>query len=327
MNNKQIIQSTESITLGYDINVLESKMLTLITDKIQVLLKGTHVIGQAKSLEIGEDLHVEINLRDIFPRGMDIRYSDIIEAVKSIGAKTFSYFDIEEDRRKWKFYSFLVSSTIIFDDETASFDISKDYINAVCNFTHGFRKYELDNVLKLPTDVSIRFYKLMSYQCKPFSMDIRRVVFMLGNKKCYRNTNVLTITLKRISETLRKHDIPYNFEFSINQQFGRVKFYPIIGKSALESKLQKDDNTARRIYGMLSKEVVDKIMAEGFTRQIFIRRKLLFEKFACHTNYKEALDNIIKSSRNAKTKKRIIMKKIEQWVYEKEKGNDITWDE
>lgn len=327
MKNKQIIQSTESITLGYDVNVLESKMLTLITDKIQSLLKGTHVIGRAESLEVKNDLHVEINLRDIFPRGMDIRYSDLIEAIKSIGSKSFSYFDIEEDKRKWILYSFIIKSTIVFDDETASFDISKDFINAVCDFTHGFRKYELDNVLKLPTDTSIRFYKLMSYQRKPFSMDIRRVIFMLGNRKSYHNTNVLTITLKRISETLRNHNIPYNFEFSINQQFGRVKFYPVMGESAYESKFQKDDNIARHIYKSLTKEVADKIIAEGFTRQIFIRRKSLFEKFACHSGYKEALDNIIKSSRNTKTKKRMIMKKIEQWVYEKENGNEIRWDE
>lgn len=327
MKDKQIIQSTESITLGYDINVLESKMLTLITDKIQILLKGTHVIGNAEPLEIKEDLHVEIKLRDVFPKKIEIRYLDLVKAIESIGSKSFSYFDIEEDQRKWKFYSFLVSSTIIFDSETVSFDISKDYINAVCNFTHGFRKYELNNVLKLPTEISIRFYKLMSYQRKPFSMDIRRVIFMLGNKRCYHNTNNLATTLKRISDTLKRYDIPYNFDFSINQRFGRIKFYPIIGDSAYESKFEKDDRLIRYVYKTLSKDVVEKIMAEGFTRQIFLRRKSLFEKFACHSGYKEALDNIIKSSRNAKTKKQMIMKKIEQWVYEKENGNEIIWDE
>ena len=150
---------------------------------------------------------------------------------------------------------------------------------------------------------------------------------MLGNKRCYHNTNNLATTLKRISDTLKRYDIPYNFDFSINQRFGRIKFYPIIGDSAYESKFEKDDRLIRYVYKTLSKDVVEKIMAEGFTRQIFLRRKSLFEKFACHSGYKEALDNIIKSSRNAKTKKQMIMKKIEQWVYEKENGNEIIWDE
>ncbi len=100
----------------------------------------------------------------------DLNNEAIRKELNNLLRRTFS---VENKEKKiWWACSFIEHPEVNEGEGTISFGIYKPFAKILLDFTQGFRKFELNKALALPSTYAMRFYLLMSGGGDPIDMDI-----------------------------------------------------------------------------------------------------------------------------------------------------------
>ncbi|MSM32898.1 RepB family plasmid replication initiator protein, partial [Escherichia coli] len=120
------------------------------------------------------DVDAQMHVSDVIFSGRD--YNEIIAALDSLAGRFFTY---EDDEEWWK-CGFISNPKYKKHTGIITFRVSNDLWDVFTKFAKGYREFELNKALALPTGYSLRFYMLMSGQVYPLDISLDNLKERLG---------------------------------------------------------------------------------------------------------------------------------------------------
>ena len=161
-----------------DMSIHEQRIVLRILEACQAELKGVKLkdyAGTKRKFEHGLwDVDAQMHVSDVIFSGRD--YNEIIAALDSLAGRFFTY---EDDEEWWK-CGFISNPKYKKHTGIITFRVSNDLWGVFTKFAKGYREFELNKALALPTGYSLRFYMLMSGQVYPLDISLDNLKERLG---------------------------------------------------------------------------------------------------------------------------------------------------
>lgn len=161
-----------------DMSIHEQRIVLRILEACQAELKGVKLkdyAGTKRKFEHGLwDVDAQMHVSDVIFSGRD--YNEIIAALDSLAGRFFTY---EDDEEWWK-CGFISNPKYKKHTGIITFRVSNDLWDVFTKFAKGYREFELNKALALPTGYSLRFYMLMSGQVYPLDISLDNLKDRLG---------------------------------------------------------------------------------------------------------------------------------------------------
>jgi hypothetical protein len=161
-----------------DMSIHEQRIVLRILEACQAELKGVKLkdyAGTKRKFEHGLwDVDAQMHVSDVIFSGRD--YNEIIAALDSLAGRFFTY---EDDEEWWK-CGFISNPKYKKRTGIITFRVSNDLWDVFTKFAKGYREFELNKALALPTGYSLRFYMLMSGQVYPLDISLENLKDRLG---------------------------------------------------------------------------------------------------------------------------------------------------
>ena len=161
-----------------DMSIHEQRIVLRILEACQAELKGVKLKDYAvtnRKFEHGLwDVDAQMHVSDVIFSGRD--YNEIIAALDSLAGRFFTY---EDDEEWWK-CGFISNPKYKKHTGIITFRVSNDLWDVFTKFAKGYREFELNKALALPTGYSLRFYMLMSGQVYPLDISLDNLKDRLG---------------------------------------------------------------------------------------------------------------------------------------------------
>lgn len=273
----ELIQSFLLSVTRVRLSLYEQRILTKIVEHGQTVLQGLSPV-QYKHVENPFDNEkIEIPIRYILTdRSKD--YSKVIDACKALMSRKFEFY---EPKTKTYYADTVIHNVMhITGSGKVSFQVSRVLYDVMFNFSLGYKNYDLEEALTLPTPYAVRMYVLMNGQSNPLTWDIEKLKEMFGVKDKYSQTRDF---IKKVIEPARialVNNKCNGFTYSRvyeGRKVTHLRFFPV--------KVSDED---KKIYAELSKEqlvnckAVELMLVEdlGFTWKEIGSNRATIKRFA-----------------------------------------------
>lgn len=282
----ELIQSFLLSVTRVKLSIYEQRIITRIVEHGQQQLQGISY-SQLKYIEnpYGNET-VTVTIRDILTEGTK-DYEKVIKACKALMNRTFEFWD--PDRKVY--YTDTVIHNVIHVEGSGqvSFMVSRVFFEVMYNFTKGYKNYDLENALTLPTPTAVRLYVLMNNQTRPLQWTIEQLKNMFGVSDKYKQTADF---IKKVIEPARKAicDNHCNgFTYSRVYEGNKVKaitFFPLKTREEERTDTPKEELAVITAVKMYLQEYC------GFTSQEVKNNDTTIRRFSAVTGCLDTL-NII----------------------------------
>lgn len=318
-----------------DMSIHEQRIVLRILEICQIdALQGVLIkpyTGQsAPKFEHGLwDVQVSIHVSDVIFSNR--QHKEIINALDKLSERYFTYYD----GIVWTKCSYIIKPKYIIGSGIITFRVDNDLWNVLTMFSHGYRKFELNKALALPTSYAIRFYILLSNQeSNNIYMTVNKLKEWLGiPDERYKNAkggdridHIEERILKPTKEYLDE-SCPWTFEYSKERENKRnirsrvtgFHIIPIRQRKFRDVALERTELQAKiPASWMIDTHVNDYLIQQiGFTREEVNRHKDLFiEAQKLNPDLLYTLANLKGKSRIADNPKGYIINAIKTIVKE-----------
>lgn len=289
-----------------DMTIDEQRVLSRILEFAGLDLQGKLMKKVIPSFRRSEwdSVNMELNVRD-FMITDHWKHEEVQNMLDRLSSRSFTY----EDDKVWTKATYISEPFYEKGSGKVTFTVPRLMWWAMKNFASGYREFELNKALALPTTYSFRFYMLMSGQRIPFDFTIDDLFEWLGIpledttvigkdgkpkfvKAAYRDKNG-RIRIDNLEDRVIKpakevldNSCPYTFDYiklRANERNPRSKvvgfrFYPVYQPKFRDPDLEKKDLLAQ-IPGssLIDKEIFDYLKIQmGFTKEEINRNKETF---------------------------------------------------
>lgn len=160
-----------------DMTADEQRVIARILEFANLDLEGKllkNEINNFKESDWGA-VNMTLNVKDFILReGWE--HDEVEDMLNRLARRSFTY----EDAQIWTMATYISEPRYEKGSGKVSFTVPRMMWWAMKNFASGYRKFELNKALALPTTYSFRFYMLMSGQRAPFDMTIPTLFQWLG---------------------------------------------------------------------------------------------------------------------------------------------------
>lgn len=346
------VTTTFKFVFGHhpDISVDEQRVLARILEFASLELQGKLMkdeIHKFKRSEWGA-VNMELNVKDFMLSSEGWSHEYVQGMLNRLSRRFFTY----EDDKVWTQATYIAEPFYEKGTGRVTFTVPKLMWWAMKNFVGGYREFELNKALALPTTYSFRFYLLMSGQKKPFEFSIEKLFEWLAIplkdtaildkdgmpkivKAAYRDKNgkfridnIEAKVIKPAKEILDK-TCPYTFDYTKLKENERnprsrvigFRFYPVYQPKFRDQELEKKELLIQ-IPGksLLDKEIYNYLTTQiGFTKEEVNRNKeILIEAQRIIPDLVYELSLLKGKSRDKKNPKGYIINALKGKVKDKE---------
>lgn len=193
----EIVQSFLLSVTRVRLSLYEQRILTKIVEHGQSAIKGLSPM-QYKHVEnpFGNET-IEIPIRYILAdKSKD--YAKVISACKALMRRQFEFYDPQTKT----YYADTVIHNVLHVSGTGkvSFMVSKVLYKVMLDFSLGYKAYDLEKALNLPTPYAVRMYVLLNNQKTPLTWDVDKLKGMFGVEDKYKQTRDF---IKKVIEPAR----------------------------------------------------------------------------------------------------------------------------
>lgn len=191
----------------------------------------------------------------------DIKPDDAKAVLDGLSRRTFQ-FSVKDERgyEIWGSSGFIQNPRVHFGTGLMQFQIHNDIWAVYLNLAKGFRKFELNKALALPTGYAVRFYMLMSGKSGPLYMTVEDFKNWLGigddqyrDSKGKHRINNLEARVIRPSQNALDATCPYTFTYekvrfnprNAKSQVVGFRFYPKFQPQHRDPELEKSSLVAK----------------------------------------------------------------------------------
>ena len=237
-----------------------------------------------------DNVKIVIPIRELLDPG-NKHYESVVESARRLMKITIEYYN--SDRKEW------FGSPVIFNVKhngrsgVLRFYVARELFDALLDFSKGFRQFNLERALSVPSPYASRLYSLMSGQVQPirFSIDELKRIFGVENK--YSQTADF---IKKIIEPSRLllNSMEYNsFEY-VRMREG-TKVVALLFKPLRREEDAPEEQTAKQSVGwFMTPQLKQYLLHLGqFTLRELGGHKVLLEEFCKLPNSLEVVQEII----------------------------------
>lgn len=217
-------------------------------------------------------------------------YNEIIDALDSLSGRFFTY---EDDEVWWK-CGFISNPKYQKRSGIITFRVANDLWNVLTKFARGYREFELNKALALPTTYAVRFYMLMSQQKDPFDITVEKLKLWLGIDENLYKTKDGKDRIDHLEERVIKPAkealdsiCPYTFDYTkvrenpynIRSKVVGFRFFPKYQPQYRDQDLEKKELVAQISTSfLLDKNLIDYLKYNfGFEKEEIDRNKATLE--------------------------------------------------
>lgn len=282
-DNKLIFQSYIFTTAKYDFSVYEKRIIYRQIEIEQALLNNEALKNCLKvETSLWGDKRYTVPISSLLTSGDDKNYKRIQDAFESLRSKSVEY----EDDEVYACFGVINSFEVKKYAKTVSWVSDKRIVEAVMDFTKGWRKYELKIAMQFESVYSMRIYELISGKRQAITYSIQEIEGIFKIEKKYRTPNgkLSLSNLRKFILDKSKAEMdkvsPYTFDYLISKDKKSVTFIPIYQKEKTDSKLKTiyEDSSNFDLTEVLSQDEIDVFVDEfGFSEQGLKNNYSLFE--------------------------------------------------
>lgn len=237
--NRHVIQSYIFSNARSRFNIVQMRILCRLVEFAQCELEG--LLIRDNMTKIAHNLrHIDMELptASVLPAGSK-HYEQVRRACLEMMSKKCELYDSES--KKWKASPLIYNVELDARDGVLRFSVADFVWDAMLDFTHGFRKYELSTVLSLHSAHSMKMYTLLSGQKYPieYTIDNLREMFGVGDKYA-QPTDFIKKIIKPCQEELNK-TCPTSFDFKAvktGRKITSILFMPFEQKEKKDAALE-----------------------------------------------------------------------------------------
>lgn len=121
------------------------------------------------------DVHVTIHVSDVIYSNIETK--EIIKTLDKLSRRFFTYYD----GKVWTNCAYIIKPKYEIGSGVITFRVDNELWNILTMFSGGYRKFELNKALALPTSYAVRFYIFLCNQKKRrFFMKVEKLKEWLG---------------------------------------------------------------------------------------------------------------------------------------------------
>jgi len=175
--NKDILISfVYAWTRQKEMSILEQRVILRILEYASYRMKGLLVKENKKRVSLGlKNVKVRIPVAEVL-FNTKMKHIDIENALYNLRKRTFEY----KNGDVYTVCGFINNATYTYRSGIIEVEVDNKIWNVLSDFTLGFRRFELNKALVLPTSYSLRFYILLSGEGNPFMLRISDMKSWLG---------------------------------------------------------------------------------------------------------------------------------------------------
>lgn len=289
------------------LSLYEQRILTKIVEHGQSVLEGISPL-QYKHIEnpFGNE-EIEVPIRYILTDGSK-DYAKVIDACKALMSRKFEFYDPKTKT----YYADTVIHNVkhVSGSGKVSFMVSRLLFDVMLNFSLGYKKYDLEKALSLPSPYAVRMYVIMNNQTQPITWDVQKLKDMFGVADKYSQTRDF---IKKVIEPARQQLVRYScngFTYSRVTEGRKVtalRFFPCKIK---DQEVMKYEDMTRE--GLVNFKAVQIMLKEdaGFTwKELHFNRNTL-TRFSMLPGCADTLHIIIQRARKKRADKGYIINAI-----------------
>ena len=273
----ELVQSFLLSVTRVKLSVYEQRIITRIVEHGQKALQG-YSRAQLKHISnpFGNE-KISVKIRYILTDGTK-DYAKVVTACKALMSRQFEFYDPDTKT----YYMDTIIHNVQHKERSGEveFMVSRVFFEVMFNFSLGYKNYDLETALSLPTPFAVRMYVLLNNQDRPITWSVERLKDMFGVSDKYDQTADF---IKKVIEPSRKALLTAsvnNFTYTRiydGQKVVKLQFFPV-----------KVDEKARRLFPDMSKEQITQAVAIrmylyddlGFTQKEIGANKSTIDAFA-----------------------------------------------
>lgn len=241
----ELIQSFLLSVTRVRLSLYEQRILTKIVEHGQSVIQGLSVQQYKYITNPFDNEKIEVPIRYILTdKSKD--YKKVIDACKALMTRKFEFYN--PDTKTYYADTVIHNVMHVTGSGKVSFQVSRVLFDVMFNFALGYKKYDLEEALNLPTPYAVRMYVLLNGQTTPIEWSVEKLKEMFGVSDKYTQTADF---IKKVIEPARIALVNANcngFTYSRMREGNKVislKFFPV--------KVEKQDAV---MYAELSKEQI-----------------------------------------------------------------------
>lgn len=168
------------------LGLYEQRILTKIVEFAQKALKGENRNVPKKIVSKLPNTHVAIKVAGLLDEGND-HYNHVYSAARSLMGRRFEYFD--PDTKTWHGSPLIYNVTLRQSSGVLDFYVDTTLIDVILDMRKGWKAYDLETALTLPSPAAVRLYVLLSKQESPLTLKVDWLKHMFGVEDKYKQTN------------------------------------------------------------------------------------------------------------------------------------------
>lgn len=273
----ELVQSFLLSVTRVKLSVYEQRIITRIVEHGQKALQG---YSRAQLRHISNPFgneKISVKIRYILTDGTK-DYAKVVTACRALMSRQFEFYDPDTKT----YYMDTIIHNVQHKERSGEveFMVSRVFFEVMFNFSLGYKNYDLETALSLPTPFAVRMYVLLNNQDRPITWSVDRLKEMFGVSDKYNQTADF---IKKVIEPSRKALLTAsvnNFTYTRiydGQKVVKLQFFPV-----------KVDEKARRLFPDMSKEQITQAVAVrmylhddlGFTQKEVGANKSTIDEFA-----------------------------------------------
>lgn len=265
----ELVQSFLLSVTRVRLTLYEQRILTKIVEHGQSVIKGLSALQYKHVTNPFDNEDIVIPIRYILTDGSK-DYAKVIDACKALMSRKFEFY---EPNTKTYYADTVIHNVMhVSGSGKVSFKVSRVLYDVMFNFSLGYKAYDLEKALLLPTPYAVRMYVLLNNQTTPLTWDVERLKEMFGVSDKYKQTRDF---IKKVIEPARLALVNHScngFTYSRVTEGKKVtalRFFPV--------KIQTEDS---QTFGSMGKEAIISYKAV----QIMLREDMGFTPKEMHVN-------------------------------------------
>ncbi len=232
-----------------EMSILEQRLVLRIIEFASNKLRGVKLKDNLHQLDLGLlNVTIKMPATDVL-FNTKLRHKDIEKTLYALRSRTFEY----KDNSRYTVCGFINNATYVYGTGIITVEVDNKIWRVLTDFSEGFRRFELNKALALPTSYSLQFYMVLSGQERPFQLMIPDLKNWLGipldkyQKDGKDRVDHLEDRILRPVKKLLDDNCPYTFTYEkirANPRNGKspvvgFRFFPIYQDKFRDQELEK----------------------------------------------------------------------------------------
>ncbi len=260
-----------------EMSILEQRVVLRIMEYASNHLKGIKLKDHLHKIDLGLfNVTITMPASDVL-FNTKMKHHDIEKALYALRSRSFEY----RDDNRYTVCGFINNATYVYRSGMITVEVDNRIWDVLSDFTLGFKRFELNKALALPTSSALQFYMIMSGQERPLRLSIAELKNWLGipadkyTKDGKDRIDHLEERVLRPVKRMLDDTCPYTFTYEKLRQNPSNCKSPVIGFELIpvyqekfrDQELERVHLTAKVSLGFISPQVTNYMKHQmGFSK-------------------------------------------------------------